>query len=355
MDFSGYPLWLNLGGFAVAAALVCIAGTRVTEYADELAERHGLSRVLLGLFVLSVISSSPEIVTSVTASASGNSELALGNLIGSIVLQITLLAVADLFVDHNALTAVIPNPLVLLQGSLSIILLALVVIAITVGDVRLLGAGAWSWGLIAASCLVAHKLASAGKQPKPWIVNPEDPVSAEAIAEEKRALPRKHRDDSRAMLFGKLCIAIVTIMTAGAALVYVVEAIGMQSGMGQSYAGMALLPIAMSLPEISVIFAAVRAGLYTMAIANVFGGCFVNIALIGVVDLIDRSGLVLDDAGPFTVLAAMLGIVVISLFMGGLAERADRKHLRMGTDSILVLLTYFFGMFLLFQLRGDGG
>jgi cation:H+ antiporter len=305
--------------------------------------------------MLSVISSLPEIATSVTASAGGNSELALGNLLGSVVLQVTLLAVADLFVDRRALTAVVPNPLVLLQGNLSMIMLAFVTIAITVGDIELFGAGAWSWGLIGAACFVAIKLASAGKHPKPWVVNPEDPVAEEANEEEQRTLPRKHCNDSRALLFSKLALAMLTILGAGAALVYVVEALGEQTGMGQSYAGMAILPIAMSLPDISVIFAAVRAGLYTMAISGVLGGSFVNIALIGLVDVIDRSGLVLDEAGSFPALAALLGIVSIGLFMAGLAERADRTRLRMGTDSILVLLTYFVGMFLLFQLRGGEG
>jgi cation:H+ antiporter len=355
MDLTGNSLWMNLGAFALAAVLVWGAGTRITAYADELAERYDLSRAMLGLFMLSVISSLPEIATSVTASIDKNSALALGNLLGSIVLQVTLLAVADLFVDKRALTAVVPNPLVLLQGNLSIIMLALVTIAITVGDIELFGAGAWSWGLIGAACFVAFKLASAGKHRQPWVVNPEDPLAEEATAEDERALPRKHCNDSRARLFGKLLLAMATILCAGAALVYIVEALGEQTGMGQSYAGMALLPIAMSLPDISVIFAAVRAGLYTMAISGVLGGAFVNIALIGVVDVIDSSGLVLDEAGAFPALAALLGIVTISLFMAGLAERADRTRLRMGTDSMLVLITYFVGMFLLFQLRGGEG
>jgi hypothetical protein len=41
MDMTAYPLWMNLGAFAGAAALVWGAGTRVTAYADELAERYG--------------------------------------------------------------------------------------------------------------------------------------------------------------------------------------------------------------------------------------------------------------------------------------------------------------------------
>ena len=87
-------------------------------------------------------------------------------------------------------------------------------------------------------------------------------------------------------------------------------------------------------------------------VVEALGGSFVNVALIGVVDVIARPGLVLDEAGAFPALAALLGIVVIGRFMAGLAERADRTRLRMGIDSMLVLTTYFIGMFLPFQLRG---
>ena len=91
-----------------------------------------------------------------------------------------------------------------------------------------------------------------------------------------------------------------------------------------------------------------------MAISDIFGTNILNVALIGGVDLIDRSRAVLNEAGTFSVLAALLGILVTGLFMAGLSERANRTYLRMGLDSILVLIVYVAGLFLLFQIR-DGG
>jgi len=354
MDLSGNPLWSNVLVFAVASVFVWQAGTRVAEFADELAQRYHLSRAFLGLFMLSTISSLPEIATSFTAAAHANAALAINNLLGSILLQITLLALADLLTGKRALTAVVPDALVLLQGSLNIVLLALVVIAITLGDVQVFHVGIWSLALIAATGFAAFALLRAGRERKPWLVNPDDANSTEAKQEEKRTMSRKYRDDSGTLLFGKLALAMLTILTAGAALAYTGEALGMQTGLGQSFAGVALVSTATSLPEVSTVFASVRAGLYTMAISDILGTNILNVALVGGVDLIDTSGAALDTAGDFSALAAMLGILVTGIFMAGLSERANRTYLHMGLDSILVLCVYVAGMFMLYRIR-DGG
>jgi cation:H+ antiporter len=43
-DFRSYPVWLNLGIFALAAGVTWLVGTRLSAYADVIAERTGLGR-----------------------------------------------------------------------------------------------------------------------------------------------------------------------------------------------------------------------------------------------------------------------------------------------------------------------
>ena len=52
LQFSAFPLWMNLTIFAGAAICVWLAGTRLAEYADALGVRTGLSHAFLemGLF-----------------------------------------------------------------------------------------------------------------------------------------------------------------------------------------------------------------------------------------------------------------------------------------------------------------
>jgi cation:H+ antiporter len=60
---------------------------------------------------------------------------------------------------------------------------------------------------------------------------------------------------------------------------------------------------------------------------------------------------VLNTLGAFSTFAVLLAILVTALFVAGLAERRDRTVLRMGIDSIAVLVCYVGGVAILYTLR----
>jgi Ca2+/Na+ antiporter len=82
--------------------------------------------------LLAGITSLPEIATSFTAPRHNNASLAVSNLLGSIAMQIAVLAAADTFYWQMGF-AVVPNLVVILQVALNICLLAFVAMAIIVG------------------------------------------------------------------------------------------------------------------------------------------------------------------------------------------------------------------------------
>lgn len=67
---------------------VIIGGDLVVDNASLIASRWGLSETLIGLTIVSVGTSLPELVTSVVAALKGEPELALGNAIGSCIFNI---------------------------------------------------------------------------------------------------------------------------------------------------------------------------------------------------------------------------------------------------------------------------
>lgn len=352
VGFGQFSAPVNFLIFAVAACAVWLAGTKVADCTDELAERFGLSRALLGLLLLAVVTSLPEIATSFTAALADNSAMAVNNLLGSIAMQVALLAVADMVIGRRPLTSVVPDPVVLLQGSLNVGLLCLVAMAIVVGDRPLFGGGYWSWGLAAASILSFIKVTE-GDRRYPWIVNPDD---QEVSAKHNNGQQEEDRPLGR---YSMRKLIIVTAASAGVILVagYVVatvgDAIARQTGLGESFVGVALVAIATSLPEASAVFASVRRGLYTMAISGILGTNILNVLLLFGVDMVAGGKPVLEQVGAFAATGALLGAVVTSLFLVGLTERRDRMILRMGTDSVMVLVLYLAGMVLLYSMRGQ--
>ena len=88
-----------------------------------------------------------------------------------------------------------------------------------------------------------------------------------------------------------------------------------------------------------------------MAVSDIFGTNLFNIGLVFLVDVVYRGGLVLNQVGRFSVFAAVLGIVVTTIFLVGLVERRDRTIARMGFDSFATLIAYFAGLAVLYTLR----
>lgn len=352
IDFSQYSVWVNAAIFSAAAVAVWLAGTCVANCTDELAERRGLSRALLGVLLLAVVTSLPEIATSFTAARADNAAMAVNNLLGSIAMQVVVLALADLIITKRPLTSVVPDPVVLLQGAVNVGLLSLVAMAIVVGDQAFWAGGYWSWGLGVAAMYGFIKVSEGGRR-YPWIVNPEDEEVSGKRNDQQGGEDRPMGDYSMTRLVSETVASAAVILVAGYVVATVGEALAGQTGLGSSFVGVALVAIATSLPEASSVFTSVRRGLYTMAISSILGTNILNVLLLFGVDMVAPGEPVLNKVGAFATVGALLGALVTSVFLIGLSERRDRRIWRMGTDSVLVLLIYLGGLYLLYTMRGQ--
>ncbi len=72
-------------------AAIIIGGQLVVDSATEIARTFGLSETLIGLTIVAMGTSLPELVTSIVAAVKGESDLALGNVIGSNIFNILLI------------------------------------------------------------------------------------------------------------------------------------------------------------------------------------------------------------------------------------------------------------------------
>jgi cation:H+ antiporter len=149
----------------------------------------------------------------------------------------------------------------------------------------------------------------------------------------------------------KVAASAIAILTAGFLVARSGEAIANQTTLGSSFMGVVFLALATSLPEVSTVFSALRRGLQTMAISDILGTNILNVLLLFGVDAVASGGPVFDRVGNFAAVAALLGVVLTGVFLVGLAERRDRTVLRMGTDSLAVLVLYAGGLTLLYTMK----
>ncbi len=89
--------------FVIGATLVIAAGISLTRSADALSRALGLGAGWAGLLILPLATSLPELVSSVRAALIDAPDLAVGNLFGSNLFNITILAVVDLAQGRGSL------------------------------------------------------------------------------------------------------------------------------------------------------------------------------------------------------------------------------------------------------------
>ena len=349
IEFAGLGLAANLAIFAAAAAMVWMAGVRITRYANVISVRTGMGQALVGMLLLGGVTSLPEVAVAVSAAAHGDGALAVNSVLGGIAMQVAILAVADMVIGKKALTAVVPNPIVFLQGAFKVFLLSVVASAIVVGDVAFLGVGLWMWLLLFLCAFAIWTLANTRGR-RPWRVVDDKDLEGEEKRHSEREAERDASQSLRSTI-AKATVAAAVIVAAGYVLSRTGDAVADQTGLGESFVGAVFVAIATSLPEVSTVLTAARAGLYTMAVSDIFGTNLFDITLLFVIDAVAGGAPVLNSAGRFSTFAAVIGITVTMMFVAGVAERRDRTILRMGIDSAGVLVTYLGGLVILYFLR----
>ena len=84
--------------FAISLAVIIVAGTKLAKYGDVIAVKTGLGRVWVGVVLLAAITSLPELATGISSVALvGKPDLALGDLFGSNLINLAVIAIIDVF------------------------------------------------------------------------------------------------------------------------------------------------------------------------------------------------------------------------------------------------------------------
>ena len=86
-----------IGKYALFALIIIAAALTLPYFAEKIAEDTGLDKSFVGTFFLAVSTSMPEIAVSLAAVRMGSLDLAVGNLLGSNLFNILILAIDDIF------------------------------------------------------------------------------------------------------------------------------------------------------------------------------------------------------------------------------------------------------------------
>jgi cation:H+ antiporter len=291
------PLLLLIFGFI---ALVWSAD-RFLSGAAAWATNLGVSKMLIGLTVVSLGTSAPEIFVSFFAAIDDNSLLAVGNAIGSNIANIGLV------LGVTALVAPLPFSKPVRQAELPWLLgatvLALVLLfdrylSMLDGFILLAGLTAILWRLV-----VAQKTATAE-------------VSA-SLQEELDELPEMTTSQAAAWLV----VGLVVLLVSAQILVYAATQIAVRLGVSEMIIGLTVVAIGTSLPELAATIGSAVKGHPDIAIGNVVGSNILNILAVLAVPAI-VSPVAIDFVALWRDGGMMLALtLMLALFAYGINSR----------------------------------
>ncbi|HEX5081390.1 MAG TPA: sodium:calcium antiporter [Blastocatellia bacterium] len=144
--------------YALNAALVIGAATWLPHLGDEIAEMTGLGRTFVGSIFIAVSTSLPEVVVSFAALRIGAVDLAMGNLFGSNLFNIGILAVDDLLYTKGPLLSHVASAHTV-TASAAIVMTAIAVAGLTYRASRKAYFMAWdSVGILAVYGVTTYVL-----------------------------------------------------------------------------------------------------------------------------------------------------------------------------------------------------
>ena len=82
---------INIVKFLIGAAAVVVGADLLVDDGTVIARHLGVSEAIIGVTIIAIGTSLPEIVTTLTAVAKKQSELSIGNIIGANIIDLTLI------------------------------------------------------------------------------------------------------------------------------------------------------------------------------------------------------------------------------------------------------------------------
>jgi cation:H+ antiporter len=334
-------------GFAV---VVAAAGTALALSADRIAEITRLGRLLVGSLLLAGATSLPELSVDISAIRHGLADLAIGDLLGSSLMNLLILAMLDLAVRSRGGMLSRQAASHALSGTLSIGLTALVGLAVLTADrlpaVTFLNVGGWSWAMLIAYALGARMI----------FINQRIAARAAAEAAEQAAAASAASAETASHGWAGLwrpaaifLVATVVLVVVGPRLAETAGELADRSGLGRTFVGTTLVALATSLPELVASITAIRVGAFDLVVGNVFGSNAFNMVLFAPLDAM-HDGPLFSAANPAHAASALAVILATVIAVLGQLYSLERRKRLVEPDAMLMLLVLGGAFLMVFRL-----
>lgn len=326
--------------FALCAAIIFYCGRRVAKYGDAIAEKTGLGGLWIGVILVSVATSLPELFTGLGSTVFVNEpDLTVGNLFGANTYNLVNISLLDFFNRGGPLLSAVSSGQ-LLTAVLSLIPLTIAALGILLTHTSpqpvIFNISAYSI-LILLSYIVCTRII--------FVFENKRRIIKETRSEEEELF--KYGAISLKTAAIRYAVYAAAIAGAGIWLAYLGDDISGVFGLEKNFVGSLFLGFATTLPEITVSVAAIRLGAKELAVANMVGSNLFNMTIIFFNDLFYRRAPIFEAVSDRHIFTACVVVVMTAIVAAGLILKPKKKKaFGLSGYSIALIAVFILGAYL---------
>lgn len=244
-------------------------GELLVRGATGLGARLGLSKLVMGLTVVAIATSAPELSVTLDAVLRGRPELAVGNVVGSNIANVLLIL---------GLSAVLA-PLVVSRGLIRFDLPVLVGITVVTLLLGLDGLSRVDGGLLIV-CLVAYLVESVRRSRREAHATRKGPSAAAGSAGESVMGAASEGVPGLGIALLQIAVGVALLIAGANVLVDGASALAASFGVSELVIGLTVVAVGTSLPELTASIVAIRRGSLDLAVGNAIGSNIANLGLV---------------------------------------------------------------------------
>ena len=326
-----------LSGLLTCAVIIFAAGKKLSYYGDLLAELTGLGKAWIGLILMAAVTSLPELMVGISASAIVQSaDLAVGDILGSCAFNLGILSLMDAFLPRERPLFGKASRSHALAAALGTILISIAGLGLFLEkDFVVLNFPGLSVLTLLAGYLIAVRILFHFQKN-----NPSDPeIPSES-----------HQHLTLRQVSLRYALYAAVIIVSALFLPHFADQLSSATGLGKSFVGTLFLAGSTSLPEIAVSLAAVRMGSSGLAIGNLLGSNLFNVLILFLDDIFYSPGHLLQDASEVNLVTAFFVIIMSGVAVVGIIFNEQRKNTLLSLSTLTIFGLYLANMSLLFFL-----
>lgn len=241
--------------------------------AAALARNVGISPLVIGMTILAMGSSAPEMMVSATAALEGKTDTAVGNVLGSNIANIALILGITAMIKPLSISSAV------LRRELPLMIAVTLIAGLILWDSHLgFFEGVILFALFAAFILAMLRISKAEKESG----------NADALLDDQESEVPEGVSNTKAAM--SVVIGLIVLPLAADRLVDSAVVIAQYFGMSDLVIGLTIIAIGTSLPELAASLAGVLKGEDDMAVGNIIGSNVFNIlAVMGIPGVINPS------------------------------------------------------------------